>query len=98
MEAANTALEKRNQKLQDKFQDLKKKLELIEKHSASIITVNAEKESSTKIFLKTLEKVNLGHYKLLKSITNKRCSKDNCSDMEDNGTLKALGFDTKLCT
>ena len=47
MEAANTALEKRNQKLQDKFQDLKKKLELIEKHSASIITVNAEKEDLT---------------------------------------------------
>ena len=47
MEAANTALEKRNQKLQDKFQDLKKKLELIEKHSASIITVNTEKEDLT---------------------------------------------------
>ena len=44
LEATNTALEKRNRKLQEKFQELKRKLEEIEKHSASIITVNAEKE------------------------------------------------------
>ena len=44
MEAENKAMKKRNQRLEDKFKDLKLKLEQIEKHSTSIITVNAEKE------------------------------------------------------
>ena len=44
MEAANKAMEKKNQKLEDKFKDLKLKLEEIEKHSSSIISVNAENE------------------------------------------------------
>ena len=37
-------MEKKNQKLEDKFKDLKLKLEEIEKHSSSIISVNAENE------------------------------------------------------
>ena len=44
MEAANKAMEKKNQKLEDKFKDSKLKLEEIEKHSSSIISVNAENE------------------------------------------------------
>ena len=44
MEATNQALEKRNQKLDDKFKVLKQNLEEIEKHSSSMIAVNAEKE------------------------------------------------------
>ena len=48
LEADNKAMEKRNQRLEDKFKDLKLKLEQIEKHSTSIITVNAEKEELQK--------------------------------------------------
>ena len=48
LEADNKAMEKRNQRLEDKFKDLKQKLEQIEKHSTSIITVNAEKEELQK--------------------------------------------------
>ena len=44
MEAEKKAMEKRNQRLEDKFKDLKEKLEQIEKHSTSLIAVNAEKE------------------------------------------------------
>ena len=44
LEAEKKAMEKRNQRLEDKFKDLKQKLEQIEKHSTSIIAVNAEKE------------------------------------------------------
>ena len=44
MEATNKAMEKRNQRLENKFKDMKQKLEEIEKHSSSIIAVNAEKE------------------------------------------------------
>jgi len=44
MEVEKRALLKRNNKLEDKFKDLKLKLEEIEKHSANIYAVSAEKE------------------------------------------------------
>ena len=44
LEAEKKTMEKRNQRLEDKFKDLKQKLEQIEKHSTSLIAVNAEKE------------------------------------------------------
>ena len=40
----NKALRKRNEKLEDKFKDLKSKLEIIEQQSTNILAVTAEKE------------------------------------------------------
>ena len=44
----NKALRKRNDKLEDKFKDLKSKLEIIEKQSSNILAVTAEKEEVEK--------------------------------------------------
>ena len=44
MEAENRALLKRNDKLTEKFKDLKIKLEEIEKHSENLVAITAEKE------------------------------------------------------
>lgn len=48
MEVENKALRKRNDKLEDKFKDLKSKLEIIEKQSSNILAVTAEKEEVEK--------------------------------------------------
>lgn len=48
MEVENKALRKRNEKLEDKFKDLKSKLEIIEKQSSNILAVTAEKEEVEK--------------------------------------------------
>ena len=44
----NKALRKRNDKLEDKFKDLKSKLEIIEQQSSNILAVTAEKEEVEK--------------------------------------------------
>ena len=48
MEVENKALRKRNDKLEDKFKDLKSKLEIIEEQSTNILSVTAEKEEVEK--------------------------------------------------
>ena len=48
MEEDNRALRKRNNKLEDKFKDLKTKLEEIEKQSVNFLAVSAEKEKLEK--------------------------------------------------
>ena len=48
MEVENKALRKRNDKLEDKFKDLKSKLEIIEQQSSNILSVTAEKEEVEK--------------------------------------------------